>query len=85
MLSPNPSVVSRRVADEIVLVHLDSNRIYSLNRTAARLWELVALGTTVQEAEAQLSTEYDIAPAELSREIEACVTKLLAEELLVQR
>jgi hypothetical protein len=37
-VQPNRDVVARRLKDEIVLVHLRTNRIYSLNRTGARFW-----------------------------------------------
>ena len=33
------------VGDEVVLVHLRTNRIYTLNRTGARFWELLEDGT----------------------------------------
>lgn len=35
---PNPDVVAQRVQDEVVLVNLRTNEIYTLNRTAARAW-----------------------------------------------
>jgi len=37
-VQPSRDVVARRLEDEIVLVHLQKNRIYSLNRTGARFW-----------------------------------------------
>jgi hypothetical protein len=40
-LRPEDDVVSRRLEDEVVLVHLRTNRIYKLNETGARLWELL--------------------------------------------
>ena len=34
--------LATRVGDEIVLVDLKTDRVYSLNRTAARIWESCA-------------------------------------------
>lgn len=79
---PHPSVVSRRVDDEVVLVHLDTNRIYSLSPTAARFWELIASGCARAEAEAQLAETFDVDAAELAREVDLCVKHLLDERLV---
>jgi hypothetical protein len=79
---PHPNVVSRRVHDEVVLVHLDTNRIYSLNATAARFWELIADGCTRAEAEAQLAETFDVDDSELAREVDLCVGQLLDEKLV---
>jgi hypothetical protein len=84
-LVPHPSVVSRRVKDEMVLVHLDTNRIYSLNRTAAHFWELIAAGSRRAEAEARMAETFDVEPAELAREIDACVKQLVDERLVEAR
>jgi len=39
---PSEDTVTQRVGEGIVLVHLPTDRIYSLNPTATRLWELLA-------------------------------------------
>jgi len=81
-LVPHPSVVSRRVNDEMVLVHLDTNQIYSLSRTAALFWELIAGGSGRAEAEARLAEAFDVEPAELAREVDRCVKQLVDERLV---
>jgi hypothetical protein len=80
--SPDPEVVSRRLGDEIVLVHLKTNRIFSLNATGARFWELLAEGGTRQEIETALLTDYDGSPEEVSAEIDSLVQRLHAEGLV---
>lgn len=40
----NPQVVSRRVGASSVLVNLDSNAMYELNTTGARMVDLLASG-----------------------------------------
>jgi len=82
-MRPSPDVVSRRIADDLVLVHLQTNRIYALNRTGARLWELLASGRTLDDARAALLAEFDVGPAELERELEALLERLAGEGLLV--
>jgi hypothetical protein len=81
-LIPHPSVVSRRVHDEVVLVHLDTNRIYALNPTAARFWELVEEGCSRAEAEARLVKTFEVEAAEVNREVDECVKHLVDEGLV---
>jgi Coenzyme PQQ synthesis protein D (PqqD) len=81
-LMPHPSVVSRRVHDEVVLVHLDTNRIYALNSTAARFWELVEEGCSRAEAEARLVETFEVEAAEVNHEVDECVKQLVDEGLV---
>lgn len=82
ILIPHPGVVSRRVHDEIVLVHLETNGIFALNGTAARFWELIEEGRSRAEAEAQLAEIFDVEATELSREVDECVKRLVDEGLV---
>ena len=81
-LRPNPDVVVRRLQDELVLVNMRTNRIYALNRTGARYWELLAEGHDRPVIEARLLQEFDVAPAELSTEIDALTLRLERAGLL---
>src|SRR6187200_635281 len=80
--APSPDVVSRRLGDEIVLVHLQTNRIFSLSPTGARLWELLSAGRSRPEIERQLREEYDVSPEAVSAEVSSLVTMLEAEALV---
>lgn len=57
---PKPDVLTRKVGDEFVLVHMSRNQIFSLNPTAARLWELLTEGFSRADAVAQLTKEFDV-------------------------
>ena len=80
-LRPSPDVVSQELEGEIVLVHLRTNRIYSLNRTGARVWELLGEGQGRAEMLAQLEREFEVAREELEREVDSLFTQLSAEGL----
>ena len=56
----NPEVIAQRVEDDLVLVHLDTNQIYNLNDSAARLWELLEAGLDLDEAKQQLIQEFEV-------------------------
>jgi hypothetical protein len=79
---PSRDVVYEELADEVVLVHLGTNRIFSLNATGARLWQLLAAGHSASEIREQLSREFEVDPAELETEIDRLLAALSAESLV---
>lgn len=81
-LSPDPNVLAKRVDDEIVLVHLETNRIFELNRTAAFLWDALSAGSTRSELEERLALEFDVDRDELAREIDELLGQFVSEQLI---
>ena len=81
-LRPSGDVLARRVGDELVLVHLKTNRIYSLNVTGARLWELLTEGNELEEIRAAMSRQFDVDESHLNREIDSLVSSLVDERLV---
>jgi hypothetical protein len=78
----SPNVVAQRVEDQIVVVNLETNRIFALNSTGARLWELLSEGHDESEIHAQLREEYAVEGNELRDEIEGLLAQLNAEALV---
>jgi hypothetical protein len=74
----NPEVLAQRVENDLVLVHLDTNQIYNLNDSAARLWELLEAGLDLDQAKQQLTQEFEVSMERLEQDI-AAVLKSLAE------
>jgi hypothetical protein len=81
---PSPDVLMRKVGDEFVLVHMGRNQIFALNRTAARLWELLSQGHTQAQAIGRLTHEFDV-DAETAEAETQKLLRRLAEEGLVER
>ena len=81
-IRPDPSVLAKRVGDEVVLVHLETDRIFELNRTAAFLWETLAAGSTQAELEERLAQEFDVDRDELAREIDELLGQFTSERLI---
>ena len=81
-LRPSPHVVSSRLGDAGVLVHLETNRIFEVNATGLRIWELAGEGQTLAAIEQTLQEEFDVAPDRLRVEIAALVDELAREGLL---
>jgi hypothetical protein len=65
---PHPEVLSRKVGDEMVLVHMGRNAIFTLNPTGARLWELLSEGRSRSEAVEELKAEFDASGETVERE-----------------
>ena len=79
---PSPDVVSRRLGDEVVLVHLQTNRIFALNPTGARFWELLLGGMSRAEIEATLGSEYAVPAEQVAAEIDILVGELRRERIV---
>lgn len=79
---PNAEVLMRKVDDEFVLVHMGRNRIFALNSTGARLWELLSEGRSRGDAVEQLSREFDVDLRTVDAEAESLLRQLVREGLL---
>ncbi len=68
------SIVSRKIADEFILVPIRQNvgdleSIYTLNETAARIWELIDGKMKVEEIKEKIIEEFEVAPEEAEKDI----------------
>ena len=79
---PHEDVVSERVGDDLVLVHLGTNEIFALNPTGARFWELLVEGESREAIEERMIAEYDVCRDELSAEIDAMLAELLRQKMV---
>jgi hypothetical protein len=80
---PNPEVMVRRMGQEMILLHLGTNRFYELNGTAARFWELLNAAPEPGQIPQQLLQEFEVEEAQLLTDLQALCAALLAENLLV--
>ncbi len=80
----SPDALATRVGDEIVLVDLKTDRIYSLNRTAARIWELMCADCDRAEVERRMLEEFDVTPGQVAEAIDELVTSMTQDGLLVR-
>ena len=80
---PSPDVVFQEVDGEVVLVHLQTNSIYTLNATGARFWALFAAGHDPPHVRRELCREFDVDPAQLEIEVDALLESLAREGLIV--
>jgi hypothetical protein len=81
-LEPTEDVVGQRLGDEVVLVSLNTNRIFELNRTGGRFWELLQSENDRARIEQRLLEEFDVSQEELSAELDRLIKSLADEELV---
>ena len=81
-LSPASDVVYRELEDSLVLVHLGTNRIYTLNSTGARVWHLLQNGSSRREIREQLLREFDVGAEDLDEELDRLLHAFLADGLV---
>jgi len=81
-IRPNRNIVARAIGESTVLVNLRTNRIYELNATASRIWELVGSGETRSEVVRLLRSDYDVSAQVAEREFKALLIDFEREGLL---
>ena len=70
------------MGDAGVLVHLQTNRIFELNATGLRIWELLGEGRRLGEIERTLEAEYTADRNQLRAEMLALIEELSREGLV---
>ena len=80
-VSPD-AVATRMDVHEIVLVHLKTDRIFTLNRTGSRVWDLLVEGNALAEIRRRILEEFDISEDRLETELEEFVASLKREQLI---
>ncbi|MBI5882381.1 MAG: PqqD family protein [Elusimicrobia bacterium] len=78
--SKNPDFVGRRIADEYILVPIrekvgDLRSIFTLNDTAARVWELIDGQRTVGQIKTTLLEEYATTGTEVEADLGTILTQ----------
>ena len=75
-------VVSSRLGDVGVLVHLQTNRIFEVNATGLRIWELAGQGRTLGQISDALQREFTVEPERLRTDLLALVAELAREGMV---
>jgi len=74
VLKKNPNIVSRTIEDETILMPIyktsdEINCIYTLNKVAARIWELIDGKRNLAKIKKTLLQEFDTTEKELDKEL----------------
>ena len=82
--APHPDVVFRRLEDRMVLVHIGTNQVFELNRTGARIWELLERGIEAEQLLLSLADEFDVDHEQLRSEVSDILNDLASEHLVTE-
>jgi hypothetical protein len=83
-LRPSPEVISKRLDEATVLVHIPTNRIFELNETGTRVWELLGQGVDTNTIVGFLVEEFDVDKTRASNEVNDLLIQLRTKDLLVR-
>jgi hypothetical protein len=75
-------VLFRKFGDEAVLLHLSTERYFSLNDSALRMWELLIAGEDVEATAEVVAREYDTDVATVASDVESLLRELERLELI---
>jgi hypothetical protein len=77
-----PEVMVRLLDSEAVLLNLETEKYFGLDRTGTRMWQLVTAAPAIDAAFEQLLEEYDVAPEMLRANLAELLGKLVEYGLL---
>lgn len=69
---------------EAVLLDMQKNQFYGMNRVGVRIWELLETPLTVKELCTRLQSEFDVAPDECLSDVIGFLNSLLDDGLIAK-
>lgn len=78
----HPDAVANRIGEQMVLVHLNTDRIFELNGTAARIWELLTEGNDPLTIQQHIAQEFQISEEIASQEVSHLLASLKEEKFI---
>lgn len=78
-----PSLASKEIDGEVVVLNLADGRYYGLNHVAGEVWQLVQEPRSLPELVDLIVAEFDVSPSEAAADLEGLLDDLLARELVV--
>jgi hypothetical protein len=82
VLRPNPEVIAKRLDQTTVLVDISTSRIFELNETGTRIWELLGQGLDAEHIAQQLVLEFEVADSQAAEEVSKLLSQLQNEGLV---
>ncbi len=79
---PNPEVIAKRLDRTSVLVHLATNKIFELNETGTRVWELLGNGLDIDSIVHHLVDEFQVEDMRAADEVKKLLAQLESAGLL---
>ena len=83
------SIVFRKIGDEFILVPIrqdvgDLESIYTLNETAARIWELTDGKTQVSQIKEKIVEEFEVDPEQAEQDLKEHLQQLEGIQAIIE-
>jgi Coenzyme PQQ synthesis protein D (PqqD) len=82
VLHPNPEVIAKRLDQTTVLVDISTSRIFELNETGTRIWELLGQGLNVEQIVQHLVSEFEVEDSQAAEELKTLLSQLRDQGLV---
>ena len=82
VLRPNPEVIAKRLDQTTVLVDISTSRIFELNETGTRIWELLGQGLNVEQIVQHLVSEFEVEDSQAAEELKTLLSQLQDQGLV---
>jgi hypothetical protein len=76
--------VATSIGAETAVMSIKRGRYYAVGSVAERIWQMLEAPVSPREITEHLLEEYDIAPEQCGREVDAFLSELIAEGLVVE-
>jgi hypothetical protein len=84
-LSSADDVLTRKVGDELVLLHMGTELYFGLDPVGVAMWQAICEAGTVEGAHEALVSQYDVDPARLLSDLQELIAELVGKGLLTLR
>ena len=82
VLRPNPDAIAKRLDQHTVLVDISTSRIFELNETGTRVWELLGQGLNVAQLVQHLVSEFEVEDSQAAEELKTLLSQLRDQGLV---
>jgi Coenzyme PQQ synthesis protein D (PqqD) len=79
---PNPEVIAKRLDQDTVLVDISTSRMFELNETGTRIWELLGQGLNVGQIVRHLVSEFEVEDGQAADELKTLLSQLQDQGLV---
>jgi len=81
-ITPASNLLIHQFGDEGVILNLNNEKYYRLNGMAIRMWEVLTSTESVEQAQAQLLSEYDIDAETLKQDMDELIQYLQSVKMV---
>lgn len=84
ILTRSEKVTFQKVAEEAILIHMDTGTYFSLNDTGTEFWEMFDGTRSIRELATAVATKYDVDVEMVISDLLEIVEKLAADDLVIE-